>query len=205
MHCLLDLPSEILCHISKNLANDELLVLCIVSKQLHFAALTVYFDRFTGVNAPTNAPASICQPTIAALRGLLLALWVKKCDSVCCTVTNYTQLKFLTRFIAKLEPFRNLHLRFGRGMEPYSKHVIFGLIDLMIVIKKQGCEDMLITGGHTDRAWVPGVTDLTRALRLEGVVSTVDVSSLSYLLLISTYDHADCCQILQEIISPLQT
>ncbi|KAG2346686.1 hypothetical protein BDR05DRAFT_958830 [Suillus weaverae] len=174
MHCLLDLPSELLCHISKNLANDELLVLCIVSKQLHFAALTVYFDRFAGVNAPTNAPASICQPTVPALRGLLLALWVKKCNSVCCTVNNYAQLRFLTRFISKLEPFRDLHLRFGRGMEPYSRHVIFGLIDLMIVIKKQGCEDMLITGGHTDRVWVPGVTDLTRALRLEGVVSTVD-------------------------------
>ncbi|KAG1864915.1 hypothetical protein F4604DRAFT_1016162 [Suillus subluteus] len=174
MHRLLDLPSELLCHISKNLTNDQLLVLCTVSKQLHFAALTVYFDRFAGVNAPTNAPASICQPTLAALRGLLLALWVKKCNSVCCTVNNYAQLRFLTRFISKLEPFRNLHLRFGRGMEPYSRHVIFGLIDLMIVIKKQGCEDMLITGGHTDRAWVPGVIDLTRALRLEGVVSTVD-------------------------------
>ncbi|KAG2356257.1 hypothetical protein BDR07DRAFT_468688 [Suillus spraguei] len=82
MHHLLDLPSELLCHISKNLANDELLVLCIVSKQLHFAALTVYFDRFAGVNVPTNAPASICQPTLAALRGLLLALWVKKFGAV---------------------------------------------------------------------------------------------------------------------------
>ncbi|KAG0705587.1 hypothetical protein DFH29DRAFT_1077540 [Suillus ampliporus] len=174
MHCLSDLPSELLCHVSRNLTNDELLVLCRVSKQLHFAALTVYFDRFAGVYAPTNAPANICQPSIAALRGLLLALWVKKCNSVCCTVSNYKQLGYLIRFIAKLEPFRNLHLRFGRGMEPYSRYVIFGLIDLMIVIKQKGCEDMLITGGHTERAWVPRVTDLTRALRLEGVVSTVD-------------------------------
>ncbi|OAX43210.1 hypothetical protein K503DRAFT_766087 [Rhizopogon vinicolor AM-OR11-026] len=174
MHCLSDLPSELLCHISRNLRNEELLVLCQVSKQLHFAALTVYFDRFEGVYAPTNAPAIICQPSLLALRGLLLALWVKKCHSVCCTLTTYKQFLYFIRFMSKLEPFRKLHLRFARGMEPETRKIIYVLIDLMIVIKHKGCEDMLITGGHTERAWVPGVTDLTRALRLESVVSTVD-------------------------------
>lgn len=177
MCCLSDLPSEILSHISRNLGDKELLVFCQVSKQLHFTALTVYFGRFD-VHVPTDAPAIICQPSLAALRGLLLALWVKKCYSVCCTLSTYRQLSYFIRFMSKLDPFRHLHLRFARGMEPESTHIIFGLIDLMLVIKQKGCEDMLITGGHAERAWVPRVIDLTRALRLESVISTVDVSLL---------------------------
>lgn len=200
-----DLPSELLCLVSRNLENEELLVFCQVSKQLHFAALTVYFDRFAGIYAPINAPAIICKPSLAALRGLLLALWVKKCHSVCCTLHNYKQLSYLIRFMSRLEPFRNLHLRFALGMEPESKYIIFELIDLMLVIKEKRCEDMLITGGHTERALVPRVTDLTRALRLESVVSTVDVSLLLLGLLPLAYHREDCWQILQEVISPPET